>query len=508
MKFSTYLASHAQQTPDKDAVVCGDVRWSFAELERRTDALASGLQAAGLQAGDRVAVVLPSSAEFVEAFIATVKAGGVAVTINTRLSAPEVAFILKDSAPRFVFANAETADKVAQASSGLTTTVVGVGVQSNAGITLEALKSQGNGRVQSPPPEFDDAMICYTSGTTGFPKGAILTQANYIILNGFLNAQQLGMTRDDRHLVVVSLANRTGFARLANMMLHGATLVIMPRFDPQEAAEIVQRERITVFGMVPTVGRMMLDVLEREPQKFKTLRMLTVTGEAFPIEVKKRLAAALPQVKMFSFFGQTEAGAITLLAPEEQFTHAAALGRVNPGVEVRLVDENNQPVAQGQIGEIQVRSGEPGRFITMRGYFNRPEETAKAFHEGWLSTGDMGRFDDAHYLYIVDRKKDMVLTGGYNVYSKEVETVLLGFPGVEDAAVFGIPDPVYGESVAAAIEARNPDGFDVEALLEHCKANLAGYKKPKLVKVLTELPRNSNGKVLKNELRQRYGGGS
>jgi acyl-CoA synthetase (AMP-forming)/AMP-acid ligase II len=225
------------------------------------------------------------------------------------------------------------------------------------------------------------------------------------------------------------------------------------------------------------------------------------------VEVKKRIVAALPQVKLYSFFGQTEAGALTLLGPQEQFTHAGALGRVNPGVEVRLVDDNNQPVPHGQIGEIQVRSGEPGRFITMKGYFNRPEETAKAFHEGWLCTGDMGRFDDEHYLYIVDRKKDMVLTGGYNVYSKEVETVLLGFPGVEDAAVFGIPDPVFGESVAAAIEARNPDAIDIDALIEHCKANLAGYKKPKLVKVLTELPRNSNGKVLKNDLRQRYGGG-
>jgi long-chain acyl-CoA synthetase len=231
---------------------------------------------------------------------------------------------------------------------------------------------------------------------------------------------------------------------------------------------------------------------------------MVVTGEAFPLEVKRRLHQALPHVRMYSFFAQTEAGGVTNLGPAEQFTHPNSVGRVNPGLEVRLVGDDGEEVATGEIGELQVRSGEPGRFITMRGYFNRPEETAEALKDGWLRTGDLGRFDADKYLYIVDRKKDMVLSGGYNVYSKEVETVLLTYPGVQDAAVYGVPDAMFGEAVAAVVEVARPEDIAIEALLEHCKKNLAGYKKPKFIKVTAKLPRNSNGKVLKNILRSQH----
>ncbi len=488
-------------------MVCGLVRWTFAELEARTNALAAGLQAAGLAPGDRVALVLPSDESFVEAFIAVVKAGGIAVTINTRLSAPEIQYILADSRPRFVFAARGFADKLTQIGApedGAATQIVGIDFAPPEGLSIASLRAAPGTALRAVPPEVDDCMICYTSGTTGFPKGAVITQSNYITVNGFLNASQWGLSGRDRQLVVVSLAHRAGFARLANMIMHGSTLVILPKFDAEAAVALIERERVTVLGIVPTVGRMMLEAIERAPQRLATLEVMVVTGEAFPLEVKRRLHHALPQVRMYSFFAQTEAGGVTNLGPDEQFTHPHSVGRINPGLDARLVDEDGRVVDPGEIGELQLRSGEPGRFITMKGYFNRPQETAAALKDGWLSTGDLARFDADNYLYIVDRKKDMVLSGGYNVYSKEVEAVLLAFPGVRDAAVYGVPDKLYGEAVAAVVEAARPEDISIDALLDHCRQNLAGYKKPRFVTLTTELPRNSSGKVLKNVLRERH----
>jgi long-chain acyl-CoA synthetase len=350
-------------------------------------------------------------------------------------------------------------------------------------------------------------MIVYTSGTTGKPKGAILTQANSIIPNGYLNAIQYGVSDRDRQLVTTPLAHRTGFARMANMLLHGSTLVVMPRFDPAQAATLVKDERITVIGIVPTVGRMLLPEIESHPEKFSTVNVMLVTGEAFPLEVKQRIHKALPHVRLYSFFAMTEVGGLTLLGPDEQFTHPTSLGRLNPGAELRLLDADGKEVAPGQVGEMWVRTGEPGRYLTMRCYFNKPKETAETIRDGWVATGDMARMEADGHLYIMDRKKDMVLSGGYNIYSKEVELVLQAHPAVQDAAVIGVPDLVFGEAVAAFIELR-PGASATEAeIIEHCRERIAGYKKPKFVRFASPLPRNSTGKVQKFELRKAFAAG-
>jgi long-chain acyl-CoA synthetase len=229
-----------------------------------------------------------------------------------------------------------------------------------------------------------------------------------------------------------------------------------------------------------------------------------VTGEAFPVEVKRRLAAALPQLKLFSFFAMTEVGAVTSLGPDEQAAKGASVGRPNPGVELKLMDEAGVEAAKGATGEIWVRSGPPGRYVTMRGYFNNPQADAETMREGWVRTGDLGRFDEDGYLYIVDRKKDMVLSGGYNIYSKEVEAAILELDGVQDAAVVGVPDAVYGEAVAAFIELRPGARLDAAQVVEHCRSRIASYKKPKHVRFVASLPRNISGKVLKYALREQF----
>ncbi len=503
MKLASFLAAYARNTPDKDAVICGDERLTFAELNDTTDRLANSLRTLGVGIGDRVAIQLQNTVEFVRAFLAITKAGGIAVPVNTRLAPGEIAYILADSAPKAVFISDETREVFERAATNAKEALrIAAGFPKQGEHAIADLIEKGSPGTPSVPSDFDDNLIVYTSGTTGKPKGAVLTQANSIIPNGYINAVQYGISDKDRQLVTTPLAHRTGFARMANMILHGCTLVVMPRFEPAAAAKLVKDQRITVIGIVPTVGRMLLPEIESHPENFASVQVMLVTGEAFPLEVKQRIHKALPHVRLYSFFAMTEVGGLTLLGPDEQFTHPTSLGRLNPGAEVRLLDPERNAVAPGEVGEMWVRTGEPGRFLTMRCYFNKPKETAETIRDGWVATGDMARrAPDGHY-YIMDRKKDMVLSGGYNIYSKEVELVLQQHPAVQDAAVIGVPDAIYGEAVAAFIELRPGASATEEDIIAHCRDLIAGYKKPKHVRFLSSLPRNSTGKVQKFELRK------
>jgi long-chain acyl-CoA synthetase len=305
-------------------------------------------------------------------------------------------------------------------------------------------------------------------------------------------------------LVTTPLAHRTGMARMMNSLCLGASLVVMERFDPAQTIEVIEKEKVSAIGMVPTIARMLLPTLKEPGQAARcaSLRHIIVTGEAFPVDVKKTVIGLLPQVELHSFFAMTEVGAVTGLNHAEQFTHPASVGRVTPGVEVRIVDDAGREVPTGEAGELLVRTGAPGNFLTMRGYYKRPEETAKTIVDGWVHTGDMARFDDEGYMYIVDRKKDMVLSGGFNIYTKEVEQVLLEHAAVLDVAVVGVPDPIYGEAVTAFVELRPGTKLDAAGLIEHCRERIAGYKKPKHVFFVEALPRNALGKVLKVPLRE------
>jgi long-chain acyl-CoA synthetase len=288
---------------------------------------------------------------------------------------------------------------------------------------------------------------------------------------------------------------------LMNALCLNATLVAMERFDAGKALALIEQEKVSALGMVPTVARMLLPSMKTRPESCKSLRHIIVTGEAFPVELKKALIDLLPQVKLHSFFAMTEVGSVTSLEHAEQFTHPSSVGRPTPGVEVKLVDTEGNEVPVGEAGEMLVRTGVPGRFTTMRGYYNRPEETAATIVDGWVRTGDMARIDEQGYFYIVDRKKDMVISGGFNIYTKEVEQVLVEHPAIADVAVIGVPDAIYGEAVAAFIEVHSGGVINAADVAEHCKSRIASYKKPKYVFFVEALPRNALGKVLKTELR-------
>lgn len=504
MKLPAYLAAQARTLPDKAALICGENRVTFRQLHEDSSRIATYLHGSGIKVGDRVAICLPNCCEFVTIFFAIVKCGAIAMPINMRLSSNEIAVIFKDAVPAAVFfseSERATVNKLT-AHGEVRRFCVGEGVTPDE-VSLAAMLAREIEQIEIPP-ERDDCMISYTSGTTGRPKGVITTQANYIVANGFLNAIYWRLTADDRIVITTPLAHRTAFARVGNMAVLGATLYIIPRLDVEELTQLIETEKITLMSIVPTVGRMMLPAIEANPDRYRSLRVLVATGEAFPIETKRRIMAALPSLEIYSFFAMTEAGSLAMLLPHEQLEHSSSVGRVTPGVEIRLVNDEGQPVPTGEAGEIWVRSGLPGQYLVFRTYFGQPDAMRDAFNDGWFKTGDIGRFDDKGYLYIVDRKKDMVLSGGYNVYSKEVELVLLRYNGVADAAVVGVPDEIYGESVAAYVELEPGADVSADALIQWCADELASYKKPKHVVFVDELPKNSTGKVLKTKLREAF----
>ena len=410
-------------------MVCGDKRISYRELIKGITRKA--------EAGERVPLHLPNGIEFVRQAYSVFASRGVLVPINTRLAPPEVEQIRRECVR-------ESADT-----------------------------------------DENDALILYTSGTTGEPKGAVNTHANVIVQNVEQHAAAMELDAADRFLATTPLAHRAGVARMFNALGLGGTLVVMERFDAGEALALIARERITVAGLPPTVLRLMLPGLRREPSSCAALRCIVVSAEAFPHALLEEISALLPRARFFSVYGMSEA-AISIARHEELLAHPGTVGKPWPGVEVRL-----------ETDELLVR----GKDAVMKGYFNNPRANADAFHGGWFRTGDLARRDAAGNLYIVDRKKDMIVSGGYNVYSKELEQVLAQHPGVADAAVIGVPDDTYGEAVVAVIQTSAK--LTSEAVVAHCRTRLADYKKPRHVFFVDALPRNALGKVLKAELRNR-----
>jgi len=501
MRLESLLAGHALRRPDREALICGEIRVSYSALQDSVSRAAAGLHRLGVRPGDRVLLCLPNGVELVQLCYAAFTVGATVVPVNTRLTANEIEHIARDCQPAVIAYHASGREVIRAAMpQAMRCPAVAVGGAGGGEVPFEQLLAAPASRLPEIPVERDDCLILYTSGTTGEPKGAVNTHANMIVQNVYLCAREWGIGADERALVVTPIAHRAGCARMIIALGLGGTLVIMEKFDPVAALALIERERVTLAGLVPTALRMMLPHIREHPAACDSLRTIVVATEAFPPPLKKELIALLPRARIYSLFGSSEC-LVTSLSHDEQLSHPASVGRPIPGIEVRLADDAGRDVAQGEVGELLVRDGVPGRGAVMKEYFNRPEETAAALANGWFHTGDLARCDDAGYLYIVDRKKDMVLSGGYNIYSKEVEEALRSHPGVADAAVIGVPDETFGEAVAAFVEHRGGARPAAGELIEHCRAQLASYKKPKHVFFIESLPRNSVGKVLKSELR-------
>src|SRR6478609_9739624 len=487
---STSTESAARQ-PDAVAVRLGPLEMTYAELDDRSARLAALLRERGLEQGDRVGVMLPNVTEFPVAYYGVLRAGGVVVPMNVLLKRREIAFYLEDSGAQILLAwhgfCAEACDGAEDAGAEL----VEVEPASFAGM----LAGFEPAFELADTAEDDTAVILYTSGTTGKPKGAELTH-----LNLFRNAEISSRTTCEvgpGNVVLGALPLFHSFGQSVGMnasLLVGACFTLVPKFDPEETLATMERDRVTHFYGVPTMFGALLHHPDRERFDTSSLRTCITGGASMPVEVLRGFEDAFG-AKVMEGYGLSETSPVACSNHPDMERKPGSIGTPIEGVEMQVVDEDDNPVEQGEVGEIVIR----GHNI-MKGYWNRPEATEEAMRGGWFHSGDMARVDEDGYYYIVDRKKDLIIRGGYNVYPREVEEVLYEHPKIREAAVVGIPHDEWGAETGAAVVVHDGEELPPEEVSEYVKERGAAYEYPRVVWFLDDLPKGPTGKILKREI--------
>jgi len=511
MPMGDILRRSAQRSPRKTAFVFGPLSVTYEELNQRVNRLANRLLGLGLRKGDRVAVFLHNSPEFYEIYFACAKTGGIFAPINNLLKKNELQQILSYLEPKFLFFDREYLDLIRSIGRDLkfSGVMIGAGKGSEPDVMkYDGLMEQGEPDEPMIPVSDEDIMsIFLTSGTTGRPKGAMRTH-RHVFIDVLVGAVELSLCHDDRLLIVFPFYHVAWEDNMRHILM--ANTIVIRRegsFDAREVLGILSREKITICQFVPTMISAMLQLEDIEGYDLSHFRLLTYTSSPMPVELLKRAMRRF-KCQFMQLYGQTETGPLTtLLKPEDhvlegseaQLAKLASAGRPVLNYEARIVDAQGKDSPVGEVGEIIVRS----ESMTI-GYWRLPEETAKAIKEGWLYTGDFGRLDEDGYVYIIDRKNDMIISGGKNIYPREIEEVLYKHDAVLEAAVIGVPDDHWGESVRALIVLRPGKKATEEDIISFCKENLASYKKPRWVEFRNELPKNPTGKILKRLIRDEY----
>ena len=485
------LAQHLLDTAaghgDRPALRMDDAVLTYDGFREAAAGVAAGLRARGVQPGDRVGMVLPNVLSFPVVFYGALIAGAAVVPMNPLLKAREVEYYLRDSGARLVVALDAVADAATEAAAAVGVDAVTVGPV-DPGATLDG---SGSGDLE-PREDQDAAVILYTSGTTGPPKGAELTHAN---LRGNARTTQetlLEGTPEDVVMGCLPLFHVFGLTCALNAgVLAGSCLTLLPRFDGAKALEIIERDRVTVFEGVPTMFTAMLHSPDRDRHDVSSLRLCVSGGSAMPVEVMRGFEDALGCI-VLEGYGLSETSPVASFNHPHAERKPGTIGTPIRGVEMRLVDDEGRDVATGDVGEIAIR-GEN----VMKGYWNRPEETAKAIPDGWFRTGDLARQDEDGYFAIVDRKKEMIIRGGYNVYPREIEEALYEHPAVAEAACVGTPHPDLGEEVVAAVALKPGTQADPAELQAWVKERVAAYKYPRHVWLVESLPKGPTGKILR-----------
>ncbi len=496
-----WLKRRQERTPDKEALIDGPVRLTYAGLNSRVNRLADGLRSLGLTRGDRLGMLSYNRHQFVEVIFAAAKLGLILVPLNWRLSPDELAFIVGDAGAVGLIYDADLAKLATDLLNKQPIKRVISLAPADGAEDYEQLLAGSDETEPVPDGDVDGDtphILMYTAGTTGRPKGAILTQAT-AFWNSVNLLIDLGFSADDRNLVVLPMFHIGGIGLFTLPMLHlGATVVIQRAFDPAETFRLIHDEKITLFFGVPAVFQMLAQQPEFTAGGFDRVRLIMSGGAPLPvslIEAYDRAGWVLRQG-----FGMSEAApSIATLDHDLYLTKAGSVGRICFHLEARVLDDDGVEKPAGEAGELVLQGPN-----LCSGYWNRPEATAEAFRNGWFHTGDIARIDADGCLYIVDRKKDMFISGGENVYPAEVEQAVYEVEGVAEAAVVGVPDERWGEVGLAVIVPRPGQTLDQAAIIDHLKGRLAKFKVPKRVLFTEALPRNAAGKVLKNELRREF----
>jgi acyl-CoA synthetase (AMP-forming)/AMP-acid ligase II len=495
-----YLDGHALVRPKKVALICGERTLTYAELNARARRVANALSKLGVKAGDRVAVMAYNSIELIEIAGGLSKLSAIAVLLNYRLHENEVAYIINDCQAKVAIVGPELVGVVDQARVPVQGEVayiaikgeVEAGWQSYADLLATAsedvpLGESGLGSTMS-----------YTSGTTGKPKGAYRPRGVPVsdVIRLF---QVFELAESDVHLLAGPYYHSAPSFFVSLHMLLGATLVIQPRYDPVDALKLIERHKITTTFMAPTLLQRLCDVPDDVFTGYasSSLRSIILGGAPCPHVLKVRAIERFGEC-LWEFYGATETAIVTLLRPEDQLHKPGSCGKVGPGQEIRLLDPAGNEVPEGVPGEMWVRNS------WLAEYYQKPEATASNTRDGFFSVGDIAYSDAEGYYYLCDRKIDMIISGGVNIYPAEIEALLIAHPAVVDVAVIGVPDDYWGESVKAVVELRLGAKVTAEELIVFCGERLADFKKPRSVDFVDELPRNPAGKLLKTLIREPY----
>jgi long-chain acyl-CoA synthetase len=476
---------------DEVAVVCGGDQFTHSQLYERAARLVGALRDMGLKEGDRIAVVGPNCHRYLELYLAVPAGGFVLVPMNARHTESELRYALGDSGARVLFA--------APQFSGLADAVERFIELPDA---YDALLADASAAPWARVVEDDLAGLFYTGGTTGASKGVMLTHGN-LIANAFHFMACWPFTPDTRWLVVAPMFHAAGTIAVLATVWAGGRHVIVPAFDPGAVLDAIERERVTATLVVPTMMAALCDEQERAPRDVSSVRWLSHGSSPVGTSVLRRTVAAFPNASLLHIYGATETAPILTLLPDEHLLldkpQARSCGKPAIGIELEVVDRIDRRVlGPREVGEVRAR----GANVTS-GYWNKPGESENALGDGWYLTGDLGYLDEAGHLFLVDRARDMIVSGGENVYCTEVEEALYSHPGVGEAAVFGVPDERWGETVYAVVVPRAEVG--AQELIDHCRTRIAGYKVPKKLELRSEpLPKSGAGKILKRELREPF----
>lgn len=492
------LTRRAFLEPDKEAIIFRNRRLTYKQLEERANSVANGCTQLGIGHGDRAGILMYNSNEYLEIVFGMAKVGAIAVLINFRLVAREIEFILNDSGAKALFYGSEFVDLVNQIRpkvSGVKTYICVSGDGEDT--SYEELLTKGDPE----PPEahvgFDDNFqILYTAGTTGRPKGALITHRNSF----YATVTTVTSTRVTTYRPLVSgpLFHVASInANAIPCVFAGGTQVLLDAFDPEIALQTIEKEKLAISTGVPLFAKTMLDIQNEKKYDISSFEVFIIGGAPVPA----RLISAWLEfgVRLVEIYGSTETTTWAFFCDDDRIIEEKEGSAGQPAffINARIVDEKDQDVPTGKVGEITVK-GE----IVIEEYWNRPEENRQSFKDGWFHTGDLGRLDSDGFLYVVDRKKDMIKTGGENVYPAELELVMLEHPAINAVAVVGVPDPKWGEAVSAAVVLMEDQELAEEEFIAFCRANMARYKVPKMVKFVEQLPQNVMGKVLKYEVRK------
>jgi acyl-CoA synthetase (AMP-forming)/AMP-acid ligase II len=500
MNMGSIILKSTERFPEKTAIIFGEKRYTYREFNSRINRVANKLTEMGAKKGDRIAMLSSNCPQFLETYFALAKLGAWAVPLNFRLVGRELVYALNDSSSTTLFLGEEFKEVVHEIRGDLETVEHFILIEGEIEGDLldyeQLIQSSHDAEPDVPVDQDDIQMLCYTSGTTGFPKGAMLSHGN-LIWNSINMNFGWGVTPDDVSICAAPLFHTGALHCVAFPTFHvGGTTIVFRNFDPTETIQAVERERVTSMLMLTSMWIMLAELPDLESYNVSSVRWCLCGGSVLPTNTAQKLGRVFKE-GFIAAYGLTEASpGVSMLSPEFFEGRPDSIGKPFPHVDVRLVDDQDQDVAVGETGEIIVRG--PNVF---KGYYNRPEVNAETLRNGWLHTGDLAKYDDQGFMYFVDRKKDMIKTGGENVYAAEVEYALTSHPKVVEAAVIGVPDPKWVETIKAYVVLKPGEKVTADELIEHCKNIMASYKKPRFIEFIDELPKNPSGKVVKPVLR-------